>query len=131
MTARSVLPALILGLAACGPGAEQTPASGTRADAPAPVPVQTGSDPCRALTEWRERGIEEIGTVGAYRISGTVPGVACSEPALERVDCSVRGPAEVHVEGPRRAGFAVDAGQSATFAVGPEGPRCFLHVSGD
>ncbi len=125
MSARLFLVAALgLVLAACG-----QPES-TRADAPAPAPID--GEPCHTPTILSESiDLERIGAVGAYEISATPGALACSEPALGSVDCIVTGPGEVHAAAQNTVGFALEAGETGTFTVGPEGPRCFLNASGE
>lgn len=121
---------LALGAAACGQTVD-TPTTETQPAAPQPASVQTSGEPCRELANSTDdAGMETLGVVSGYTISATRGALACSEPALGRVDCAMTGPGEAHALGQERLGFALDAGQTATFIVGPDGARCFLNESG-
>lgn len=129
MTARILI--LALALAACGQTVETPAPEELRVEAPAPVPVRSDGEPCRRLeTASDAAGMETLGVVSGYTISATRGALVCSEPALGRVDCSVAGPGEVHVSAQERIGFVLDEGQTGTFIVAPQGPRCFLNSNG-
>ncbi len=124
MSVRILFATLALLLAACGQPAPQH----QRAEAPAPM----AGEPCRTPAVLAQPiDLESAGSVGGYAISATPGALACSEPALDRVECEVTGPGEVHAVAQNTVGFVLEAGQSATFTVGPEGPRCFLNASGE
>jgi hypothetical protein len=120
-----------LAVAACGQttAVESAPAA---EEPPAPVAQSTGGA-CRtvpALTDLL--GMESQGAIGAYTIVATPGAVACSEPALDSVECAFTGPAEARVASSETSftNYVLDAGQSGTLTVGLNGPSCYLNANG-
>lgn len=75
-------------------------------------------------------GMETHGAVAGQTITATPGAVACSEPALDSVECEIAGPADVRVASSEDAfvNYVVSAGQSGVLTVGPEGSACQLNA---
>jgi hypothetical protein len=120
----------IFALAACGqPAAPERPAA-----APAPVDVaQSTGGACtspEALTD--TVGFEPQGSISGYTILSEPRTVVCSEPANGAVECAITGPTAIRVEQSAMSftNYVLEAGQSGTLTVGPNGPACHLNANG-
>lgn len=119
-----------LAVAACGQTTVVEPAP-VAEEAPAPVAQSAGGE-CRGLqTLAPESDMQAHGVAAGYTVSATPGALACSEPGLEgAVECAFTGPGEAHVSAQDTAGYALDAGQTATLVIGPNGPSCFINANG-
>ena len=136
MMNRFALMLVAAALTACGPNAAppaaEGPAPSEAVDAVSEGMAQSTGGPCpvaQAIAD--EAGLEAHGSVGGYEITATPGGLACSEPALGRVECAATGPAELHVTAQDTAAWTLEAGQSGTLVVAADGGAiCYLNANG-
>ena len=128
MSARTLLPALVLMLAACGQQQAETAAP----EAPAPVEVAQATGGACPVGRASGGALQSQGSAAGHEILSTTGAVACSEPGLEgRVECAVTGPAEIQITGATGETFSLAAGQTGTLVVGADGASCHLNASGE
>ncbi|GAM97161.1 hypothetical protein U91I_00786 [alpha proteobacterium U9-1i] len=115
-------------LAACGQAANVEPAP----EAPVEVAQSTGGACTEVPALIDTVGFESQGSVAGHTILSDPGTVACSEPALDSVECAITGPTAIRVEtGPTSfVNYTLAAGQSGTLTVGPSGSACHLNANG-